>query len=70
LTLATFMAREAGEVTRASDDGESLRAEVMDEEVLAGAVMAAAAGRWDREGSAVGFRGAARVQERYRSDMR
>jgi hypothetical protein len=33
----------------------------MDEEVLAGAVMAAAAWRWDREGSAVGFRGAARV---------
>jgi hypothetical protein len=40
LTLATFMAREAGEagvdvVMRAPDDGESLRAKVMDEEVLA-----------------------------------
>jgi hypothetical protein len=66
LTLATFMAREAGEggvdiMTKASDDGELLRAEVMDEEVLVGAFMAAAAWRWDREGSAVGFRGAARV---------
>jgi hypothetical protein len=51
------MAREAGEVgvdivTRAPDEGESPRAEVMDEEMLAGAVMAAAAWRWDREGSA------------------
>jgi hypothetical protein len=57
LTLATFMAREAGEagvdvVTRTPDDRESLSAKVMDEEVLAGAVMAAGAWRWDREGSA------------------
>jgi hypothetical protein len=48
------MAREAGEagvdaVTRVSDEGESLRVEVIDEEVLAGAVMAAE-WRWDREG--------------------
>jgi hypothetical protein len=51
------MAREAGEfevdiMMRASDEGESLRADVMDEEMLAGAVMAAVAWRWDREGSA------------------
>jgi hypothetical protein len=56
--LAMFIAREAGEarvdiVTRAPDEGESLSVEVMDEEVLARAVMAvAAAWRWDRECSA------------------
>jgi hypothetical protein len=48
LMFATFIARKAGEVrvnvvTRKPDEGESLRAEVMDEEVLAGAVMAAVA---------------------------
>jgi hypothetical protein len=35
-----------------TDEGESLRVEVMDEEVFAGAVEAAATWRWDQEGSA------------------
>jgi hypothetical protein len=49
------MAREAGVAgvdaeTRTLDEGESLRADVMAEEVLAGAFMAMAMGRldWDR----------------------
>jgi hypothetical protein len=53
-----FIARETGEarvdiMTRAPDEGDSLRVGVMDEEVLATAVMAvASAWRWDRECSA------------------